>query len=72
MKVLLGDHGRRLSKTVLWDLHWRINDAKRWLYYCHCYTCTSRDEREFAIFPENTWKHNSDPLIWNALHLIYI
>lgn len=73
MKVLVGEHERRrVSKTVVWDLYWRINDAKCWLYYCHCYISTSRDERDFASVLENAWKHGSDPLIRNTSYLIHI
>ena len=73
MNVLLGDHGRRrISKINLWRLYSIVSNAKCWLFSCPCYISTGRAGTDFALPLASTWKRDSDPLDWNALHLIFI
>ena len=73
MLVMHGAHGRRrLTKTLLWDLYWRVNEAKCWLYYSHCMISNNHHDCEFAHFLETTWQNDSDRLSFDSMHLVYV
>ena len=72
-RVFLGAHARRrVNKRILWELYWKVNEAKAWVYLVHAEISTSQHEKEFARYMADTWKDSPDPLSWRTDHLVYL